>query len=104
VVGADLERLVSTHDKASLAILGVLQETNIAGAALLPLVALLDELEELGSHLEHLFLRLLVGLGVNLFGKLDDGFEMDIFRLGRLLLLPRSIVSAFLVRVPEPAR
>lgn len=87
VVGADLEGLVTTHHQARLAVLLVLEKTNIAGTALLPLRGVLDKLEKLGAHLEDLLLRLLVGLGLDLFGKPDDGVEVDILGLGRLILL-----------------
>lgn len=87
VVGADLEGLVSAHDESGLAVLLVLEQADVAGAALLPLAALLDELEELGAHLEGLLLGLLVGLGLDLLGQLDDGLEVDILGLGGLLLL-----------------
>ena len=89
MVGADLEGLVSAHDKSGLAVLLVLQQTNIASTSLLPLAALLDELEKLGSHLEHLLLGLLVGLGLDLLGQLDNGLEVNILRLrGSILLAP----------------
>ncbi len=78
VVGADLEGLVASHDQASLAVFLVLQQPDIAGSALLPLAGLADELKQLGAHLEELLLRLLVGLGLDLLGKLDDGLEVDI--------------------------
>lgn len=65
VVGADLEGLVPTHDQTSLPVLLVLQQTNITGTTLLPLLALGVELEELGAHLENLLLQLLVGLDLN---------------------------------------
>jgi hypothetical protein len=64
----------------------VLEQTNVASATLLPLAALLDELEKLSAHLEGLLLGLLVGLGVNLLGQLDDRLEVDILGLGSLLL------------------
>jgi len=89
VVRADLEGLVTSHHKTRLAILLVLQQPNVTGTSLLPLGGLLDELEELGAHLEHLLLRLLVGLGLDLLGELDDGVEVDVLGLGRLLLLFR---------------
>lgn len=89
MVRADLEGLVTSHHKTRLAILLVLQQPNVTGTSLLPLGGLLDELEELGAHLEHLLLRLLVGLGLDLLGELDDGVEVDVLGLGRLLLLFR---------------
>lgn len=88
VVGTDLEGLVAAHDQSRLAVLLVLEQPDITSAALLPLSALLDvdELEQLGTHLEKLLLRLLVGLGLNLLGQLDDGLEVDILGLRGLVL------------------
>jgi hypothetical protein len=47
------------------------------------------ELEQLGAHLEDLLLKLFVGLGVNLLGKVNDGGELDVrlLVLGVLLIL-----------------
>lgn len=52
VIGANLECLVSAHDKSGLAVFLVLQKTDIAGASLLPFTALTIELEELCAHFE----------------------------------------------------
>ena len=90
VVGADLEGLVAAHDQAGLAVLLVLEQTDVTSTTLLPLAALLDELEKLGAHLESLLLGLLVGLGVNLLGQLDDGLEVDVLGLGSLLLYKKT--------------
>jgi len=79
VVGADLQSLISSHDQSRLAVLLVLQESNITGPALLPLIGLLVELEELCAHLENLLLELLVSLNLNFLGETDDWFEVDIF-------------------------
>lgn len=87
MVGADLEGLVTAHDKASALVLLVAEETDITSTALLPLAALSDEAEELGTHLEELLLSLLIGDGLDLLGQLDDGLEVDILRLGDLILL-----------------
>jgi hypothetical protein len=62
VVSADLESLITTHDESSLAVLLVLEQSNIASASLLPLSRIAIKLEELGAHLEDLLLRLFVGL------------------------------------------
>ena len=86
VVGADLEGLVTSHDEASLAVLLMLQQPDVASPALFPLLGVADEFEQLGAHLEELLLRLLVGLGVDLLRQFDDGLEVDVFRLGRLFL------------------
>ena len=79
MVGADLQSLISSHDQSRLTVLLVLQESYITSPALLPLIGLLVELEELCAHLENLLLELLVGLDLNFLGETDDGFEMDIF-------------------------
>ena len=86
VVGADLEGLIPAHDQAGLLVLLVLQETDVTSTTLLPLLALTVELEQLGAHLEHLLLELLVGLGLNLLGQADDGLEVDIGGFGGLVL------------------
>jgi hypothetical protein len=86
VVGADLEGLITAHDKAGLLVLLVLQQTHITGTTLLPLLRLAVELEQLSAHLEGLLLKLLVGLGVNLLGQVNDGLEVDIGGLLNLLL------------------
>jgi hypothetical protein len=71
----------------------VLQESNITSSALLPLIGLLVELEELCAHLENLLLELLVGLDLNFLGETDDRFEVDIFWLRGFIL--RTNISAF---------
>jgi len=78
VVGADLEGLITAHDKAGLLVLLVLQQTHITGTTLLPFLGLAVELEQLGAHLEGLLLKFLVGLGLNLLGQVNDGLEVDI--------------------------
>lgn len=78
MVGADLECLVSPHDQASLAVLLVFQQSHVTSASLLPLSAISIKLEELGSHLESLFLSLFVCLGIDLLSESDDGLEVDI--------------------------
>ena len=79
MVGADLQGLVSSHNQSSLSVLLVLQQSNITGTTLLPLIAILDELEKLGAHLEYLLLELLVGLDIDFLGEADNGLEMDVF-------------------------
>lgn len=49
VVRADLERLIPSHDKTDLARVLGRKETDVAGAALLPLELALGEAEELGA-------------------------------------------------------
>lgn len=79
MVGANLQSLISSHDQSRLAILLVLQESNITSSALLPLVGLLVELEELCAHLENLLLKLLIGLDLNFLSETNDWLEVDIF-------------------------
>lgn len=49
VVGADLERLVPSHDEAYFVGLVVLEEPNVARPAFFPLAALPDESEQFRS-------------------------------------------------------
>lgn len=102
VVGADLERLLSSHNQADLVVLLVLEQSDIASSSLLPLagggggilailLGGLDELEQLGAHLEELLLRLLVGLDIDLLGQLDDGLEVNVLALGGLLLYDKYL-------------
>lgn len=86
MVRANLEGLISAHNQACLAVLFVLQESDITSTTLFPLVGLADELEELGAHLEGLLLDLLPGLDLDLLGETDDWLEVDILRLWCLLL------------------
>jgi hypothetical protein len=79
VVGANLQSFISSHDQSRLTILLVLQESNITSSALLPLVGLLVELEELCAHLENLLLKLLIGLDLNFLSETDNWLEVDIF-------------------------
>jgi hypothetical protein len=78
VVGANLQGLVTTHNKSGSAVLLVLEQTDFTGTALLPLSAVAVELEELGTHLESLLLALLVCLGVDFLGKVNNGLEVDV--------------------------
>ncbi len=79
MVSANLQGLISPHNQSILAILLVLEQTNISSSTLFPLVAVLDELEELGAHLEGLLLKFLVGLYIDFLGEADNGLEVDIF-------------------------
>lgn len=87
VVGADLQGLVPAHHQTSLLVLLVLQQPHVAGTTLLPLLALTVVLEQLGAHLEHLLLKLLVGLGLHLLGEADDGLEVNFGGFGGILFL-----------------
>lgn len=99
VVSADLEGLVAAHDETGLAVLLVLQQADVTGAALLPLSGLLDELEELGAHLEKLLLRLLIGAGLDLLRELDDRLEVDVLGLRGLVAILQNRMSAFGLQV-----
>ena len=79
MVGANLQSLISSHDQSRLAILLVLQESNITSPTLLPFIGILVELEELCAHLENLLLKLLIGLNLNFLGETNDWLEVDIF-------------------------
>jgi hypothetical protein len=104
VVGADLECLITTHDQSGLAVFLVLKQANIASATLLPLASLADELEQLGAHLEHLLLRLLVGLGLDLLRKFDDGLEVHVLGLGGFLLLAKELAVSIQYRFMKMQR
>lgn len=87
VVGADLEGLVATHDQTGLAVLLVLEQADVTGSTLLPLLRALLEDKELGAHLEELLLGLLVCLGLDPLGQADHGLEVDVIGLGGLITL-----------------
>lgn len=92
MVGADLKSLVSPHHKSRLAILLVLEKSNISSSTLLPLVGLTNKLEQLGAHLEGLLLNLLTGLNLNLLSKTDNRLEVDILGL-RSFVLKEELIS-----------
>ncbi len=86
MVSADLQGLVSAHHQTALAVLLVLQQSNVTSTTFLPLLAITVESEELGAHLEGLFFELFVGLGLNSLRKTNDGLEMNLGGLGSLFL------------------
>ena len=86
VVGADLQGLVSAHHQASLLVLLVLEQSNIASTTLLPFLALGVESEQLSPHLERLLFKFLVGLGFHLFGQADNRLEVNVRGLRRFIL------------------
>jgi hypothetical protein len=73
----------------------VLQQPNVAGTTLLPLLAVTVESEELGAHLEDLLFKLFVGLGLNLLGQADDRLKVNIGGLGGLVLCELLEILAF---------
>ena len=79
MIRTDLEGLIPPHDKACLLVLLVLQQSNIASAALLPLLGVALKSEQLGAHLEDLLLQLLVCLGLDFLGKTDDWLVVTVF-------------------------
>lgn len=78
VVGTDFESLITPHDNSDQLCLLVLQQPQIPGTSLLPLVGIGNESEQLGSHLEDDILVFLVGADVDLFSQLDDGLVVRI--------------------------
>lgn len=92
VVGANFERLVTTHNEAGLAVLLVLEQAKRASTALLPLARLLNKSEHLASHVEDLFLGFLVCNCLDLLGEFMDGLKVDILGLGSLLLATIALV------------
>jgi hypothetical protein len=73
----------------------VLQESDITSSTLLPLVGILDELEELCAHLESLLLELLVGLDLDFLSEANNWLEVDILRLWSLLLRTISASNSY---------
>ena len=100
MVGADLERLVSPHDQPGLAVLLVLEKSDLAGTTLLPLPGVTVETEQLGAHLERHLFGLLVGLGVDFLGEVNHGLEVYVdllLRVGSFFVAldTRGLMSAF---------
>ena len=85
MVCADLERLVTSHNKSGLSSLLVLQEPDVTSTALFPLIALSD-------NLENLLLNLLSSLDIDFLGKANDGLEVNILGLRCFILLPVSLM------------
>jgi hypothetical protein len=79
MIRADLKCLISSHNQSCLAILLMLEESDITGTALLPLIAVSNKLEELRPHLESLLLELLVGLDLDFLGEADNRLEVNVF-------------------------
>ena len=78
MIGTNFKCLITSHDQACLAVFLVLQKTNITCASLLPLSRITIKLEKFGSHLERLFFSFFMSFGLNLFGQVDNRFEMNI--------------------------
>lgn len=86
MVGADLQSLVSSHNQSGLSVLLVLQESDITSTTLLPLLSILDELEELSAHLEGLLLEFLVGLNIDFLGQSNNWLEVNVLGFWGLIL------------------
>lgn len=56
----------------------MLEKTHVSGTALLPLLGVLVESEELGTHLESDLLIFFVGLDFDLVFELDNGFKVRV--------------------------
>lgn len=89
VIRADFQGLVPSHDQSRFAVVLVLEQPHIARAAFLPLPALTVEFEEFGAHFERLLLGLLVRLGIDLLGQVDNRFKMYLCFL--LVLFDKSL-------------
>jgi len=87
MVGANLERLVPSHHESCLAILLVLEQSDITSTSLLPLPRATVELEQLGAHLERDLFPLFIGRCVNFLGQTDDRLELRVVALLDLLLV-----------------
>lgn len=102
MVGANLERLVTAHDKAHLLVLLVLEQAHITRATLFPFFRILVKTEELGAadcqqilasdvHLKLHVLVFLVCLHFNLVLELDHRVELGVvLSLWVLLLFVRT--------------
>ena len=86
MIRADFQSLVPSHDQSGLLILLVLQQPHVSCSALFPLPRVTVESEKFRTHLEGLFLRLFIGLGVDLLGQMDNRFEVDFWRINLLFL------------------
>jgi hypothetical protein len=80
----------------------VLQKSDIASTTLLPLTRLAVELEKLCTHLKGLFLQLLVGLGLDFLGEMNDGLEVDFRRIDLLFSLQIRLLATILEEVIVP--
>mmetsp|Transcript_14100 Transcript_14100/g.41475 ORF Transcript_14100/g.41475 Transcript_14100/m.41475 type:complete len:306 (+) Transcript_14100:322-1239(+) len=105
VVGTDFERLLAAHEEANLLVLLVLQELDVARAALFPLLVRLVEAEELSAHFEEHVLLLLVCLHLDflklhkrrpLTASLLLGCELVVIVLGTVVGLRRSLLRFLL--------
>lgn len=86
MIGAYFQSLVSTHDKTSLLILAMLQQSNISRTTFLPFATLTIKTEKLGAHLKDLFFLFFVGLLLDLLGEMYNRFKMNVDFTFRILL------------------
>ena len=94
VICADLQRLVPSHDKTSLVVLLVPQQSHVSSTTLLPLAGVSIKLEELRPHLERHLLQFFVRLGVDLLRQVDDGLEVNVRRVNLLFGLQERVVTS----------
>ena len=78
MVGTDFEGLISAHDQPCLAVLLVLEQSDVASTSLLPFTAVAVKLEQLGTHLKGLLLGFFMSLGIDFLGQTDDRLEVSI--------------------------
>ena len=64
----------------------MLQQPHIPRSTFLPLPTLTIEFEQLGAHLKCLLLSLLICLGLYLFSQVYDGLEVNVWRIGGIIL------------------
>lgn len=86
MVGANLQSFISSHNQPCLAILLMLQESDISGSTLLPFIRVANKFEKLGAHLEGLLLELFVCLDFDFLREADYGLKMNILGFRSLIL------------------
>ena len=77
MIRTNLQRLVPSHNQPRLRIFPMLQQPHVPRPAFLPISILAIEFEQLGAHLEDLFLALLVRFCLDFLGQMHNGLEMD---------------------------
>lgn len=77
MIRTNLQRLIPPHDQPRLIILFMFKQPHIPRSTLLPLPTITIEFEQFGAHLESLLFEFLVGFGLDFFGQVDYGLEVD---------------------------